>query len=90
MTWKDKDELYWSDEYAAWLEDVVWPATKEELLDYINRTEAPIIVTKLLEQLDPENSDRAYRSMSEIWNDYDPDANLWSCQDDYDGDYYQP
>ena len=33
--------MFWTPELAAYLEDAPWPATKEELLDYANRTGCP-------------------------------------------------
>ena len=33
--------MYWTLELAQYLEDAPWPATKDELIDYADRTGAP-------------------------------------------------
>ena len=37
--------MYWTLELAATLEDAPWPATKDELVDYADRTGAPAEAT---------------------------------------------
>ena len=44
--------MFWTPELALALEDAPWPATKEELLDYANRTGAPLQVLDNLMELD--------------------------------------
>ncbi|MFM8472356.1 MAG: DUF2795 domain-containing protein, partial [Candidatus Kapaibacterium sp.] len=44
--------MFWTPELAQFLEDAPWPATKEELLDYANRTGAPQQVLDNLGELD--------------------------------------
>ena len=34
--------MYWTLELASYLCDAPWPATKDELIDYSIRTEAPL------------------------------------------------
>ncbi|MCS6894858.1 MAG: DUF2795 domain-containing protein [Bacteroidia bacterium] len=60
--------MYWTLELASYLEDAPWPATRNELLDYAERTGAPIEVIENLREL-PED-DTIYESMEDIWPDY--------------------
>jgi hypothetical protein len=46
--------MYWTLELATYLEDAPWPATKEELIDFAQRSGAPLEVTENLEDL-PED-----------------------------------
>ena len=40
--------MYWTLELASHLEDAPWPATKEELIDYAQRSGAPMEVVEIL------------------------------------------
>ena len=46
--------MYWTLELASSLDDAPWPATKEELIDYANRSGAPEEVIENLEELEEE------------------------------------
>ena len=46
--------MYWTLELASKLEDAPWPATKAELLDYANRTGAPMEVIENLQEHEEE------------------------------------
>ena len=59
---------YWTLELASWLDDAPWPATREELIDYADRSGAPHEVVENLEELEDEGE--PYESMMEIWPDY--------------------
>lgn len=59
---------YWTLELASWLDDAPWPATREELIDYADRSGAPHEVIENLEELEDEGE--PYESMVEIWPDY--------------------
>ncbi len=59
---------YWTLELALYLEDAPWPATQEELIDYAERTGAPLEVVENLEQL--EDDGEPYESIGEIWPDF--------------------
>ena len=61
--------MYWTLELASKLEDAPWPATKDELLDYANRTGAPAEVIENLSELEDED-DEVYESILDIWPDY--------------------
>ena len=44
--------MFWTPELAYTLEDAPWPATKDELIDYAERTGAPSQVLENLYELD--------------------------------------
>ena len=46
--------MYWTLELASKLEDAPWPATKEELIDYAQRTGAPMEVIENLQEIEDE------------------------------------
>ncbi len=60
--------MYWTLELAAYLEDAPWPATKDELLDYAERTGAPAEVRQNLLQM--EDDGEPYENIEEVWPDY--------------------
>ena len=60
--------MYWTLELAAYLEDAPWPATKDELIDYCDRTGAPLEVRQNLTEMDDDGE--PYESIEEIWPDY--------------------
>lgn len=60
--------MYWTLELAAYLEDAPWPATREELIDYADRTGAPSEVIQNLEDIEDEGE--PYESIEEIWPDF--------------------
>ena len=64
--------MYWTLELAAYLEEAPWPATKGELLDYADRTGAPIEVSQNLMEI--EDDGEPYENIEELWPDY-PSAN---------------
>ncbi|TDI70709.1 MAG: DUF2795 domain-containing protein [Bacteroidetes bacterium] len=64
--------MYWTLDLAAHLEDAPWPATKDELIDYANRTGAPAEVMDNLRLT--EDDGEPYESIEELWPDY-PTAN---------------
>jgi len=69
--------MLWTPELASFLEDAPWPATKDELLDYANRTGAPLQVIENLQELNDEE-DEVYEGIEDIW----PEAA------NHDGDMY--
>ena len=42
--------MYWTLELASYLEDAPWPATKDELIDFSDRSGAPNEVRENLEE----------------------------------------
>ncbi len=67
--------MIWTLELASYLDDAPWPATKNELIDYAERTGAPIEVIENLLEL--EDSDEPYEGMEEIWPDYPSDEDFF-------------
>lgn len=53
---------------ASHLEDAPWPASKEELIDYADRTGAPIEVVENLLLI--EDDGEPYESIEEVWPDF--------------------
>ncbi|MGA2668227.1 MAG: DUF2795 domain-containing protein [Ignavibacteria bacterium] len=60
--------MVWTLELASYLDDAPWPANKNELIDYAQRTGAPQEVIDNLKEL--EDSEEPYESIEEIWLDY--------------------
>ena len=60
--------MYWTLELASSLDDAPWPASKDELIDYANRSGAPEEVIENLQEL--EDDGEVYESIEDIWPDY--------------------
>ncbi|MBM4174632.1 MAG: DUF2795 domain-containing protein [Ignavibacteria bacterium] len=74
--------MIWTIELASYLEDAPWPATKVELIDYANRTGAPIEVVENLMEL--EDAEEIFESMEDIWPDYPTENDFfYSDEDEY-------
>ena len=70
--------MYWTLELASYLSDALWPATKDELIDYAIRTGAPLEVVENIQAIEEEDQD-VYESIEEIWPDYPSDEDfLWN------------
>jgi hypothetical protein len=63
---EEESAMLWTPDLAAYLEDAPWPATKEELLDFANRTGAPMQVIENLQELNDEEGE-VYESIEDIW-----------------------
>ena len=74
--------MYWTLELASALDDAPWPATKEELIDYANRSGAPEEVIENLEELDDDNSE-IYESIEDIWPDYPTKEDFMWNEEEY-------
>lgn len=59
--------MYWTLELAHRLMDAPWPATKDELIDFAERSGAPDEVIENLKEL--EEDDYEYESILDIWPD---------------------
>ena len=57
--------MYWTLELASKLEDAPWPATKDELIDYAQRSGAPLEVIENLQEMEDEGE--IYECMEDIW-----------------------
>ena len=55
--------MYWTLELASKLEDAPWPATKDELVDYAQRSGAPLEVIENLMEIEDEGD--VYESMED-------------------------
>ena len=73
--------MYWTLELASYLEDAPWPATKDELIDYSNRTGAPDEVAENLAEL--EDDGQPYETIEEIWPDYPTKEDFLFNEDEY-------
>jgi hypothetical protein len=62
--------MFWTPELASYLEDAPWPATKEELIDYCNRTGAPLQVIDNLSELD-DSDEITYEGIEDLWPEYE-------------------
>ncbi len=71
--------MYWTLELASYLEDAPWPATRNELIDYAERTGAPIEVIENLKDL--PDDDTIYESIEDVWPDY-PSRNEFLFDDE--------
>ena len=60
--------MYWTLEFASKLDDAPWPATKDELIDYAQRTCDPMAVIENLQEI--EDDGESYESIEDIWPDY--------------------
>jgi len=61
--------MFWTPELAQTLEDAPWPSTKEELLDYANRTGTPQQVLDNLMEL--EDTDELVEGIDDLWPEYE-------------------
>lgn len=66
---------------ASSLDDAPWPATKEELIDYANRSGAPEEVIENLEELEEEGE--IYESIEDIWPDYPTKEDFFFDEEEY-------
>ena len=60
--------MSWTLEMAINLEDAPWPATKEELIDYAERSGAPLEVIENLKEIEDENE--IYEDIDDNWPEY--------------------
>ncbi len=73
--------MYWTLELATYLEDAPWPATRDELIDYAQRSGAPQEVVENL--MDLPDEDAPYESIEEIWPDYPTKEDFLFNEDEY-------
>lgn len=71
--------MYLTFDLARYFNDAPWPATKNELIDYAERSGAP---QELLDSLNEiEETGEEYYDISDLWDGYD-DGELYSISDD--------
>lgn len=76
--------MIWTPELASFLEDAPWPASKEELIDYLERSGAPLQVLENIMEL--EDDDVLYEAIEDIWPEFinqDDDFFYDEDEDDY-------
>jgi hypothetical protein len=79
--------MLWTPELAKYLEDAPWPATKEELIDYANRSGSPQQVLDNLYEL--EDNDELIEGMEDLWPEYEDLSNEeYFYDDDEEEQYY--
>ncbi|MCB0835990.1 MAG: DUF2795 domain-containing protein [Bacteroidetes bacterium] len=75
--------MYWTLELATYLEDAPWPATAKELIDFCNRSGAPMELIENLQELDEEDDGAQYESIEELWPDYPSKEDFLFNEDEY-------
>jgi hypothetical protein len=60
--------MYWTLDLSSALDDAPWPATRDELLDYAQRSGAHPQVIENLQELEDEGEE--YDSMQDLWEEY--------------------
>lgn len=58
-----------------------WPATKDELIDYANRSGLPEAVLENLQEI--EEDDEVFESIEELWPDYPSKEDFLFNEDEY-------
>ena len=66
---------------ASSLDDAPWPATKDELIDYANRSGAPEEVIENLMELEEEGE--IYETIEDIWPDYPTKEDFFWNEEEY-------
>ena len=72
--------MYWTQDLATYLENVPWPATKNDLIDFSLRSGAPLTVCENLEEL--QYGEQLYYSIEDTWPDYSNDNNEFLSGED--------
>ena len=73
--------MFWTLELASTLDDAQWPATKDELIDYDNRSGAPEEVIENLQEL--EDDGEIYETIEDIWPDYPTKEDFFWNEEEY-------
>ena len=73
--------MYLTLELASKLEDAPWPATKEELIDYAQRSGVPSEVIENLREIEDEGE--TYESIEDIWPDYPSKDDFFFNEEEY-------
>ena len=73
--------MYWNLELASKLEDAPWPATRDELLDYAQRTGAPMEVIENLNEI--EDDEEEFESIEDLWPDYPSKEDFFFDEEEY-------
>ena len=73
--------MYWNLELASKLEDAPWPATRDELLDYAQRTGAPMEVIENLKEI--EDDEEEFESIEDLWPDFPTKDDFFFDEEEY-------
>ena len=73
--------MYWNLELASKLEDAPWPATRDELLDYAQRTGAPMEVIENLNEI--EDDEEEFESVEDLWPDFPTKDDFFFNEEEY-------
>ena len=73
--------MFWTLELASSLDDAPWPATKDELIDYANRSGAPEEVIENLQEL--EDDGEIYETIEDLWPDYPTKVDFFFNEEEY-------
>ena len=76
-----KTTMYWNLELASKLEDAPWPATRDELLDYAQRTGAPLEVSENLNEI--EDDEEEFESIEDLWPDFPTKDDFFFDEEEY-------
>ena len=68
-------------ELASKLEDAPCPATNDELIDYAQRSGAPLEVIENLQEIEEETE--IFESIEDIWPDYPSKEDFFFNEDEY-------
>ena len=68
-------------ELASSHDDAPWPATKDELIDFANRSGAPESVIENLQELEDDGD--IYESIEDIWPDYPTKDDFFWNEEEY-------
>ena len=75
---------FWTLELATKLEDAPWPATIAELLDYANRSGAPLEVIENLQEMAEEGEvSEIYETIEDLWPDYPSKDDFFFNEEEY-------
>ena len=75
---------FWTLELATKREDAPWPATIAELLDYANRSGAPLEVIENLQEMEEEGEvSEIYENIEDLWPDYPSKDDFFFNEEEY-------
>lgn len=72
---------YWTLELATSLEDAPFPCTRDELLDFANRSGCPLEVIENLQEMEDEGE--IYESIEDLWPDYPSKDDFFFDEEEY-------
>ena len=72
--------MFWTLELASSLDDAPYPCSKEELLDYANRSGAPEEVIENLMELE---DDGEIEDITDLWPDYPDKSDFFFNEEEY-------